>query len=115
VAVMVAKVLTLTFVVIWIRWSLPRFRVDQMMSLCWKWLLPGAFACFVASAAWTWATASAPRLDTATRWLMFLTGGVALTTSFIVRVVSAFRRVKLLHVGDRQFSWPIFERRLDKR
>src|SRR4051812_46071754 len=37
-AVFIAKVLALVNVVIWIRWTFPRIRVDQMMSLCWKYL-----------------------------------------------------------------------------
>ena len=115
VLVMLSKVVTLTFVVIWIRWSLPRFRVDQMMGLCWKWLLPGAFAVFIGSTAWTWAALSWPRVDSAMRWAMFLVGGVALFTAFVLRVVRTFQRVKLLHMDGRQFSLPFFERRLEKR
>jgi len=111
---MLSKVMTLTFVVIWIRWSLPRFRVDQMMSLCWKWLLPGAFAAFLASTAWSWAALAWPRADTAMRWVMFLSGGVGLGTAFAFRVVRTFRAVNLLHMGDRQFTLPFFERRLEK-
>jgi NADH-quinone oxidoreductase subunit H len=101
--------------VIWIRWSLPRFRVDQMMGLCWKWLLPGAFAAFMASTAWTWASVAWPHVDMAMRWVMFLLGGVALGTAFIVRVVRTFRSVNLLHMGKQQFSLPFFERRLEKQ
>jgi NADH:ubiquinone oxidoreductase subunit H len=113
--VMLSKVVTLTFVIIWIRWSLPRFRVDQMMSLCWKWLLPGAFAAFVAGAAWTWLTVSAPLLDVVMRWAMFLVAGVGLGFVFFRLVVRTFRRTQLLHMDGRQFTLPFFERRLEKR
>src|SRR3569832_93665 len=113
--VMLAKEATQTCVIIWIRWALPRFRVDQMMSLCWKWLLPGAFVAFMAQAAWTWLVATRPALDTGMRWTMFLVAGVLLGLFFLTLVVRAFRRVRLLHMDGRQFSLPFFERRLQKR
>tara|TARA_B100000965_G_scaffold270765_1_gene228999 strand:+ start:1168 stop:2259 length:1092 start_codon:yes stop_codon:yes gene_type:complete len=39
-----AKVFALVFFFIWIRWTLPRFRYDQVMSLGWSVLLPLAIA-----------------------------------------------------------------------
>jgi NADH-quinone oxidoreductase subunit H len=47
-----AKLGVLIFVFIWIRGTLPRTRVDQMMNFAWKFMLPMAFTCLVAAALW---------------------------------------------------------------
>lgn len=46
------KSLLIVGVQIWIRWTLPRFRADQLMNLCWKILIPTAFACMAISGLW---------------------------------------------------------------
>jgi NADH-quinone oxidoreductase subunit H len=38
--VMFAKTLIVVFVFMWVRWSLPRFRFDQLMMLAWRALIP---------------------------------------------------------------------------
>jgi NADH-quinone oxidoreductase subunit H len=45
--VLMAKMTFLLFVMIWVRWSLPRFRIDRVMYLCYKVLLPFSVACVV--------------------------------------------------------------------
>jgi NADH-quinone oxidoreductase subunit H len=47
-----AKLAALLFTFIWIRGTLPRVRVDQVMKLAWTFMLPMTFACVLAAAAW---------------------------------------------------------------
>jgi NADH-quinone oxidoreductase subunit H len=46
------KLSALLFVYIWVRGTLPRTRVDQMMNFAWKFMLPMAFTCIIAAAVW---------------------------------------------------------------
>jgi len=50
-----AKLSALLFVYIWVRGTLPRTRVDQMMNFAWKFMLPMAFTCVIAAAVWHYA------------------------------------------------------------
>jgi NADH-quinone oxidoreductase subunit H len=37
---MLAKIYTLILAMMWFRWTYPRVRFDQLLNLCWKWLIP---------------------------------------------------------------------------
>jgi NADH-quinone oxidoreductase subunit H len=50
--VFLAKVFAWVFVFIWVRWTLPRFRYDQLMALGWKILLPLSVLNLLAVAWW---------------------------------------------------------------
>jgi NADH-quinone oxidoreductase subunit H len=51
VLVFAAKVMSVLVTYIWIRWTLPRFRYDQLMELGWKRMIPIALANLLAVAA----------------------------------------------------------------
>src|SRR3954469_2136214 len=69
-----AKLSALLFVFIWIRGTLPRMRVDHVMNFAWKFMMPMAFTCLIAAAAWHYQTQSF------TRWIWSI--GILLVVYF---------------------------------
>ena len=51
VAILLSKVLLMLFVFMWVRWTVPRFRYDQVMRIGWQKLLPLAIANLIVCAA----------------------------------------------------------------
>ncbi len=76
------------FVFIWIRWTLPRFRYDQLMSLGWKTMLPMALAYIVIIAATILALdyfgSTQPWLQRTSAWYGVVMLGVNIVLAFIV-------------------------------
>lgn len=96
--VFAGKVIAIVFVVIWIRWTLPRFRVDQMMNLCWKYFIPFSFVCFVGELAWLWLVP--PLGQTVVAVALFAVCGVGFGAWFAGRVRHNARRYRDLVLND---------------
>jgi NADH-quinone oxidoreductase subunit H len=84
--IMAAKTVMVLNVIVWVRWTLPRMRIDQMMNLCWKYLVPWAFVAFVFTLLWQVLVARVPALSTVT--------GLALTAAFLVTLFFFGRQVR---------------------
>jgi NADH-quinone oxidoreductase subunit H len=75
-AVFASKVLLLLFVMMWIRWTLPRLRFDQLMRLAWRGLIPIALLVLLATSLLTYYGARAWYYHFAVDFLIFLTAAI---------------------------------------
>jgi NADH-quinone oxidoreductase subunit H len=87
--VLVAKASFGAFVVLWLRWTLPRLRVDQLMGLCFKFLLPMSFAMLLANAVYLWLVPAG--VATVVRFATTAAGAGAVGL-FVARVMYHLRR-----------------------
>lgn len=49
---LISKSLILIFIQMWVRWTYPRLRIDQLMRLCWQYLIPAGLLLFFLAAFW---------------------------------------------------------------
>lgn len=66
--VFVLKASLLVFVQIWVRWTLPRLRIDQVMMTCLKYLIPISCALFLGAVLWPVVLAYTLERTTLTDW-----------------------------------------------
>lgn len=78
VLIFATKTLFFLLAFIWVRWTLPRFRYDQLMTLGWAWFLPIALVNIIL-------TAGALALDA--QWVMYLLPVVLVAVALIAAYV----------------------------
>jgi NADH-quinone oxidoreductase subunit H len=52
VIIFAAKIFVLIYAYMWLRWTWPRYRYDQLMELGWKWMIPAGLANIVLTGIW---------------------------------------------------------------
>ena len=91
--VFATKVSAVVAFVIQLRWTLPRLRVDQMMLLCWKYLVPLALLCVAGALVLLVAVPEGGVVDWALRGLVMLV--------FLGLLVAYVKAVRAAYMADR--------------
>jgi NADH-quinone oxidoreductase subunit H len=85
------KVLSIVFFSMWIRATLPRVRIDQLMSVCWKYFVPISFVDMIGTALWV---AIWPDGNPVAGYIMAALGFVVLAV-FVRRLMYHLRQSKM--------------------
>jgi NADH-quinone oxidoreductase subunit H len=102
--IFVAKAWVGCFVVLWMRWTLPRMRVDQLMSLCYRYLIPIAFVCLMAVAVYLLVIPKGSTIDQLIHLATAGLGGLVVAI-FFWRVIHHARSV-----GDKLSPFELLQR-----
>lgn len=81
------KVVAIVFILMWIRGTLPRFRIDQMLAFAWKVLVPASLANLL----WV-AIVLKLGLPVGFQWVLMLTGNVAILVTALTLLGQAAKR-----------------------
>lgn len=77
---LIAKAIFVVYVQIWLRWTLPRVRIDQVLYACVQVLLPLTMLLLFGTTLWVWASTSDNAtwllVDRLVRWILGLTGAL---------------------------------------
>ncbi|MDB5327728.1 MAG: NADH-quinone oxidoreductase subunit [Phycisphaerales bacterium] len=83
------KCAVLMFIQMWVRWTLPRPRIDQVLHACVKVMVPASLALLLGSAVWELVVAHGSMTERITQTVL-AAAGVALVVATLVLIISAF-------------------------
>jgi NADH-quinone oxidoreductase subunit H len=83
--VFIVKLSVVLYLYFWLRWTLPRFRYDQLMDVGWKWLIPAALVNIVFTA---FSVFLVQALDERFKTIESISGGLNLTATGKVLMIA---------------------------
>lgn len=75
-AIFISKAFLLVYIQMWLRWTLPRLRIDQVLHLCVKVLLPVAAVNLLAAATYLWLIEPLPQVQLIIQIILAVLGGL---------------------------------------
>ena len=78
------------FIAMWVRATLPRVRVDQLMALCWKYMVPLSFICLLGTICWMLAFPKGNQIFSVAMFVL----GLLIVVYFFKRVVFQIRHAR---------------------
>lgn len=100
-AVFVGKATLLVLVMMWARWSLPRLRIDQVMTTCLKYFLP--IACVLLVGVCVWQLWAQPYIGEVTKYVL---GVGSLLFGLVVLGAATFGKVAPRSTGEGVWTIP---------
>lgn len=94
-AVFVGKATMLVLVMMWVRWSLPRLRIDQVMTTCLKYFLP--IACVLLVGVCVWQLWVQPHIGEVTKYVLSVS---SLLFGIVVLGAATFGKVAPKSTGE---------------